>query len=125
MGIMSKILGNAGEIDAEELQLEYGVLLNDDEKISCGYKVVRDTFMFTNRRLLLVDVQGITGKKIQYLSVPYNKITAFSVETAGTLDLDAELKIWVTGIAIPVTKKFNKKVNIYEVQKVLSKHVVG
>lgn len=109
MGIMSKILGNAGEIDAEELQLEYGVLLNDDEKISCGYKVVRDTFMFTNRRLLLVDVQGITGKKIQYLSVPYNKITAFSVETAGTLDLDAELKIWVTGIAIPVTKKFNKK----------------
>ena len=76
-------------------------------------------------RLILVNVQGLTGSKIDYLSIPYSKVTKFSVETAGTFDLDAELKIWVGSDPVPVSKKFNKKVNIYDLQQVLAMHVLG
>ena len=62
----------------------------------------------------------MTGRKIEYLSIPYSKITKFSIETAGRFDLDAELKIWVGSDTTPIKKKFNKKVNIYDLQKVLA-----
>jgi PH (Pleckstrin Homology) domain-containing protein len=106
------------------LHANYGSLLTDGESIEVGFQVIRDTFVFTNKRLLVVDVQGITGKKISYLSVPYGKIVKFSVETAGTLDLNAELKIWVGSDPMPIHKKFNKNVNIYDLQKVLAGHVL-
>jgi hypothetical protein len=70
-------------------------------------------------------VQGMTGRKIEYLSIPYNKITKFSIETAGRFDLDAELKIWVGSDTIPIQKKFNKKVNIYDLQKVLAEFTLA
>ena len=124
MGLLNKLLGNAGVVEADELNAEYGQLLADNEVIEIGFKVIRDTFVFTNKRLLLVDIQGITGKKTEYLSVPYSKITKFSVETAGHFDLDAELKIWVGSDPMPIAKKFNKKVNIYDLQKILSIHVL-
>jgi hypothetical protein len=74
--------------------------------------------------LLLVDIQGITGQKITYMSISYSKITKFSIETAGTFDLDAELKIWVGSDPSPISKKFNKSVNIYDLQKVLAKYAL-
>ena len=81
--------------------------------------------MFTNKRMILVDKQGITGSKIDYKSVLYKSISRYSLETAGHLDLDAELKIWISGENQPaVSKKFNKKVNIYDVQKILASHVL-
>jgi hypothetical protein len=125
MGLLSNILGNAGVVQPEKLQADYGRLLTDAEEIEVGFSVFRDTFVFTNKRLILVDVQGITGKKIDYLSIPYGKITKFSVETAGSFDLDAELKMWIGSDPAPVSKKFNKKVNIYDLQAVLAKHVLG
>ena len=67
--------------------------------------------MFTDKRFVLVDKQGITGNKIEYHSIPYKSITHFSIETAGTFDLDAELKIWISGTAAPVQKKFNKSLS--------------
>ena len=67
----------------------------------------------------------MTGRKIEYLSIPYNKITKFSIETAGRFDLDAELKIWVGSDTIPIQKKFNKKVNIYDLQKVLAEFTLA
>jgi len=79
-------------------------------------------FIFTNRRLILVDKQGITGKKVEYLSVPYKSIARFAVETAGTFDLDAELKLWTSG-ADPITKEFNRLVDIYEVQSLVARYV--
>lgn len=123
MGILSGILGNAGVVEAEKLQADYSKLLADNETIEIGFKVIRDTFIFTNKRLILVDVQGMTGKKAQYLSIVYSKITKFSIETAGHFDLDAELKIWVGSDPIPISKKFNKKVNIYDLQKILAAHL--
>lgn len=120
MGLFLELLGNAGVIQPNELEKDYEKLLSKEEKIGIGFQVVRDTFIFTNKRLILIDVQGLTGKKVEYLSIPYNKITKFSIETAGSLDLDAELKIWVGSEESPIEKKFNNKVNIYDVQRILA-----
>lgn len=121
MSILSSLLGNAGAIPNEKLQEQYGKLLIPSEHIEAGFKIIRDTFIFTNKRLLLIDVQGITGNKVEYFSVLYKSITRFSVETAGSFDLDAELKIWISGEQAPsISKRFNKKVDIYEVQKLLA-----
>jgi hypothetical protein len=125
MGLLSNLLGNAGVATPEELQKEYGKLLVGAETIEVGFKLIRDVFIFTNKRLILVDKQGITGKKVEYMSILYKSISRFSIETAGSFDLDAELKIWVSSEATPsVAKRFNKQVNIYDLQKVLAERVL-
>ncbi len=125
MGILSSLMGNAGAVDNKKLQDDYGQLLFETEIIEAGFKIFRDTFIFTNKRLILVDKQGLTGSKTQYLSVSYKSISRFSVETAGTFDLDAELKIWISSEQQPsITRKFNKAVNVYEVQKLLAQYVL-
>lgn len=88
-----------------------------------AYVLIRDVFIFTSRRLILVDKQGLTGKKVEYHSIPYGKITRFSIETAGHLDLDSELKIWISGDPVPVQKTFSRKLDIYEVQTLLASRV--
>ena len=119
-------MGNAGAVSKDELLKNYGTLLIESEEIELGFKLIRDTFIFTNKRLIIVDVQGLTGSKTEYVSVAYKSISRFSVETAGTFDLDAELKIWVSSETLPsIRKKFNKSVNVFEVQKVLAYHVLG
>lgn len=125
MGLFSAIIGNAGAVSQYELTKKFGQLLTDNEEIELGFKLVRDTFIFTSKRIILVDVQGITGSKIEYKSITYKSISRFSIETAGTFDLDAELKIWVSSEPQPsIKKQFNKSVNVYEVQKLLAKHVL-
>ncbi|MBS4039682.1 MAG: PH domain-containing protein [Flavobacteriales bacterium] len=125
MGLFSALLGNAGAVSQAELVQKYGQLLVDGEEIELGFKLLRDTFIFTNKRLILVDVQGLTGSKTEFKSIAYRSISKFSVETAGTFDLDAELKIWVSSETLPsVKKQFNKSVNVYDVQKVLAHHVL-
>ena len=104
----------------------YSVLLAQGEAIEIGFKLMRDVFIFTNKHLILVDKQGLTGEKAEYLLVLYKSISRFAIETAGHLDLDAELKIWVSSEALPsIIRKFNKQVNIYDLQKVLAEHVLG
>ncbi len=125
MGLLSGLLGNAGVVETDKLSKDYGQLLSEGEVIEVGFKVIRDTFIFTDRRLILVNVQGLTGKKTEYLSIPYGKITRFSIETSGHFDLDAELKLWIGSDKEPMTKTFNKKVNIYDLQKILASHVLG
>lgn len=125
MGLFSALLGNAGIVKQEDLIKEYGKLLCQGEEIELGFKLIRDTFIFTNKRLILVDVQGLTGSKVEYLSISYKSISRFSVETAGKFDLDAELKIWISSEAVPsIQKKFNKSVNVFDVQNVLAYHVL-
>ena len=125
MGLFSALLGNAGAVSQEELQKKYGDLLTTGEEIELGFKLVRDTFIFTNKRLILVDIQGITGSKTEYTSIAYKSISQFSIETAGTFELDAELKIWISSEALPsIKKQFNKSVNVYEVQRVLAHQVL-
>lgn len=117
------LFGNAHTIDPGKAQEEYARLLAQGEQISAAYLLIRDTILFTGQRLILVDKQGITGKKVEYHSIPYRSITHFSVETAGTFDLEAELNIWISGAPMPVTKTFSKGVDIYEVQAVLAQYV--
>ena len=126
MGIFSALLGNAGAVDKDSLVKDYGKLLITGETVELGFKLIRDTFVFTNKRLILVEKQGLTGSKIEYKSITYKSITRFSIETAGTFDLEAELKIWVSSEVNPsIVKQFNKSVNVYDVQNVLAHHVLG
>lgn len=126
MGLLSSLFGNAGVARPEELNNEFSNLLTEGEVIEIGFRLIRDVFVFTNKRLILVDKQGLTGKKVEYLSVIYKSISRFSVETAGTFDLEAELKIWISSDEKPtISKRFNRNVNIYDLQKVLAKHVLG
>jgi len=125
MSLFNKLLGNASKVSSEKLTEKYGRLLIENETIELGFKLLRDTFMFTNKRLILIDVQGITGSKIEYKSMPYKSISRFSLETSGTFDLDAELKIWISSENTPsVSKKFNKSIDVYEVQKYLAEKVM-
>ncbi|MDX1428611.1 MAG: PH domain-containing protein [Salegentibacter mishustinae] len=125
MSLFNKIMGNAGSISKEQLDEKYGRLLTESEEIELGFSLLRDIFMFTNKRLILIDIQGLTGKKQEYLSLPYRHISRFSLETAGTFDLDAELKIWISSENVPsVSKKFNKSIDIYAVQRYLAEKVI-
>lgn len=125
MGLFNQILGNASEVSSEKLTDKYKRLLVENEQIELGFKLFRDIFMFTSKRLILIDIQGLTGSKIEYKSLPYKNISRFSLETAGTFDLDAELKIWISSENIPsVNKKFNKSIDVYEVQKYLASKVL-
>ena len=119
------MLGNASEIDVSKVGDDFAQVLAQGERVEKAYQLIRDLFVFTNKRLILVDKQGLTGKKIEYHSLPYKNITHFSVETAGHLDLDAELKIWISGSPMPIQKQFNRNLNIYEVQSVLAGYVLG
>lgn len=125
MGLFSALLGNAGTVSQEDLQKDYGKLLISDEEIELGFKLIRDVFIFTNKRLILVDKQGLTASKVEYKSISYKSISRFSIETAGTFDLEAELKIWVSSEQVPsIRKQFNKSVNVYDVHNVLATHVL-
>ena len=124
MGFISGLLGNASEVSSEKLDELLEEVLVEGEEPQKAYQLIRDVFVFTNKRLILVDKQGATGKKIEFLSIPYSKITKFSKESAGYFDLEAELKIWVGSDPTPIAKEFKRSVNINEVYAVLSKYVL-
>lgn len=124
MGLLSGLMGNASEKNIKDVEQEFEHILADGEQLEKAFVIIRDLIVFTDKRLILVDKQGVTGKKVEYLSVPYSKINRFSVETAGHLDLDAELKIWLSGSQAPIQKEFRKDKSIYDVQKALATYVL-
>ncbi|SDX58208.1 PH domain-containing protein [Paenibacillus sp. PDC88] len=124
MGFLDGLLGNASQVNLADVQKEFAALLAPNEQIERAYKLVRDLFIFTDKRLILVDKQGITGKKVEYHSIPYKSISHYSIETAGHLDMEAELKIYISSSTVPLQKTFNKNTNIYEVQSVLSHYIL-
>ena len=73
-------------------------ILISGEEIVRSFQSIRDGVVFTNLRIITVNIQGLTGKKKDFTSLPYKKIQAFSVETAGTFDLDSELDLWFSGM---------------------------
>lgn len=125
MGLLDRVLGNADEVDVSEIQEDFGPILADGETVAMAYRLVRDLFVFTNKRLVLVDKQGVTGKKVDYHSLPYRSITHFAVETSGHFDLDAELKIWMSGLREPIVKELKKGTDVVGVQKTLAQYVLG
>ena len=124
MGLLSAIIGNASQVDVDKIIKDYEAIFFEGESVECAFILMRDVYIFTTKRLILVDKQGFTGRKVEYLSVPYRAITRFSVETSGHFDLDAELKIWISSAAEPTLERtFNKSANIYQIQKLLAQYV--
>lgn len=124
MGIINTILGNASEMNEQELQRTFGPLLCEGEVIVKAYRLIRDKWVFTNKRIILQNVQGVTGRKCAYMTVPYRSVECYSVETAGTFDMDAELKIWIRGRHEPIEQHFGRDTNVVEVQQLLAKCVL-
>ncbi len=126
MGFLSGILGNATEANAEQIQKKYNEVFVPGEEVQAAFILIRDTFIFTDKRLILIDVQGTSGKKVEYLSVPYKSIKYFSVETAGTFDRDAELKIWVSNSQGPtISKEIKKGIDVVGLQRTLAYFVMN
>jgi hypothetical protein len=123
MGLLSGLLGNASAADAEDVEKGLERVLADGERVEQAFQLIRDLLIFTDRRFILVDRQGLTGIKTEYHSIPYRAITHFSVESAGALDLEAELKVWISGTEQPIQKQFSRGRTIYDVQKALAAHV--
>jgi hypothetical protein len=124
MGFISSFLGNATEVDNAKIQAELTPVLVPGETIGRAFKIFRDLFVFTDHRLILIDKQGLTGSKVTYHSILYRSITQFSVETAGSFDADAELKIWVSG-GLALQKEFKKGTDIVGLQQYLGTCVFG
>ena len=89
------------------------------EQIIATYQSIRDGVVFTNKRIIAINVQGLTGKKKDVTSLPYSKIQTFSVETAGVLDLDSELELWFSGLG-KVKFEFTSNCNVSEICKIIS-----
>ena len=98
-------------------------LLLDDEDVINVYSSIRDFVVFTNKRIIAVNVQGFTGSKKDFSTLPYSKIQAFSVETAGTFDLDAELELYFSGLGM-VKFEFSHDSNVVGISKVIAKYVL-
>lgn len=125
MSLINAIFGTASQINPQQIQTEFAPILVDGEQVTGAFKVVRDLFVFTQFRLILVDKQGLTGKKVDYHSIPYKSISQFSVETAGHFDMDSELRIWISSNPVPVKKEFKKGTDIIAIQKYLATYVLS
>lgn len=110
-------------IEAESARELVGPLLVDEEEILSAFKTVRDKVVFTNKRVIAINVQGITGSKKDFTSLPYSKVQAFSVETAGTFDLDCEMELWFSGLG-RVKFEFRAGFDIVGFNRVLSRFVL-
>lgn len=124
MSLFDKLMGNASTVNIDELAKEFGDILIQGEVIESAFVVWRDKWVFTNKRLILLDIQGITGSKREYLTIPYRSIDRYSIETAGTLDDDCEMKLWVRGMQEPLVKEFKRNTDIKGLQRALSMHVL-
>ena len=93
------------------------------EKIIQTFRGIRDGVVFTNKRIITINVQGLTGKKKDFTSLPYSKIQAYSVETAGVFDLDSELDLWFSGMG-RVRFEFVARANVSEICRIISERVL-
>jgi len=124
MAMLQGLFGNATEVNAKELQKDLEATIVEGETVVKAFKILRDLFVFTDKRLLLIDKQGLTGKKAEYHSIPYKSISHFSVETAGTFDMDAEMKIYISGNPTPIQREFKRGTDIVGVQKILAQFIL-
>ncbi|MBO1254402.1 PH domain-containing protein [Alteromonas sp. 5E99-2] len=102
MGLLDGLMGKASAVDTDEVNAQLEDVLAGNETVASAYKLIRDMLIFTNKRVIFMDKQGVSGKKVNYLSIPYKSVIRFEVETAGTFDTDSELRIWMSGVAEPL-----------------------
>lgn len=102
---------------------ELSPMLVNGERVHLSFKGMRDSVVFTNERLIAINVQGLTGKKGDYSSLPYSKIQAWGIETAGPFDFGAELELWFSGLG-KVRLDFNGQVDIRTIGKLIGDYVL-
>lgn len=110
-------------IDLQAATKEIAPLLVANEEVLSAFKGIRDSVIFTDKRVIAVNVQGMTGKKRDYTSLPYSKVQAFSIETAGTFDLDAELDLMFSGLGT-VRFEFKGQVDIRALAQLIGSYVL-
>ncbi len=111
-------------IAVENLFAPIRQFLLEDEAVLAVFKTVRDQLVFTNKRIITANVQGLTGKKVDYTSIPYSKIQTFSIETAGTFDLDCELEIYVSAVG-KIRFEIRGGFDIVTFNRVISQYVLA
>ncbi|MBQ8804171.1 MAG: PH domain-containing protein [Tyzzerella sp.] len=109
--------------NAEPLTKEVAPLLIGGEQVLSAYQSIRDYVIFTNKRIISVNVQGLTGKKKDYTSLPYSKVVAFSVETSGVFDLDSELELHFSGLGL-VKFEFTGASDIVSIGKSIGEYIL-
>ncbi|AEJ23085.1 PH domain-containing protein [Weissella koreensis] len=125
MDLINGLMGNASEVSIKSVRSEIAPLLIPNEGIEHAFKLVRDMLIFTNKRLIVVNKQGITASKVEYKSIIYRSISKFSTETSGHFDLDGEVKIWISGQAEPSEiLTFKKGGDLKDVQRLLAVNVL-
>ncbi|WP_152047004.1 PH domain-containing protein [Aureimonas psammosilenae] len=125
MGLLSGLLGLASDVDIGAVSRDLEPVLVPDETVEVAFAILRDLVVFTDRRVIFVDKQGMSGRKRSYHSIPYRSITMFTVETAGTFDADAELTIHVSGQPNPIRRELSRGANLVGIQKSLAAGVLG
>jgi hypothetical protein len=106
--LLDTLLGHAGDKPVDKIADDFMPLLAPGETVQRAFGEIRDLIVFTDRRLILVDKQGVTGRKTEFLSLPYRSIVMFSLETAGHFDLESELRVWVSGQATPIVRHLGR-----------------
>lgn len=109
--------------DPADVADQISPLLVPDETIVAPFKTIRDFVVFTDRRLITVNVQGMTGKRTDFTSLPYNKIQAFSVETAGTFDMEAELDLWFSSLGL-IQLEFKGSADVRQISQIIAAHAL-
>ena len=125
MGLLDGMIGNATKVSNDSVRSEIEPLLISNEVIEHAYKLVRDLVIFTDKRLIIVDKQGLTATKVEYKSIIYRTIAKFATETAGHFDLYGEIKIWISGQVEPSeVLQFKKGEALADVQRLLAEKVL-
>ncbi len=126
MGVIDFSTGSVfklNQCNRQDVAGDVAPLLIPGEQLHFAFKTIRDFVVFTDKRLIAVNVQGLTGRKRDFTSLPYSKIQAFSVETAGTFDLDAELDLWFSGLG-KVRLEFKGNSDIRQLGQMIATHVL-
>ena len=98
-------------------------LLVENEKPVASFATIRDVAVFTNKRLIVKDAQGITGKKVEIYSLPYSSILMWSTENAGKLfELNAEVELWTKVGKIKINLK--KDIDIRKFDTLLAQYIL-
>ncbi|MBC8052397.1 MAG: PH domain-containing protein [Sphingobacteriaceae bacterium] len=122
MGLFNGLLSHPSEVSLKQVSLEYGLILVEGEFVEKAYKLGRDKFILTNKRLMLI-CEG-RNSKFEYITIPYFSIRKFSKESKGMLETDAELKIWLKDEQVPFKKEFKNCNGVNEIYQILSKYIL-
>lgn len=124
MSFLNELMGNAVAMSQEDATAKVEKFLVPNETVVTGFKLIRDSVIFTSERLVMINVQGLTGKKVSYTSIPYSSVKSFTMESAGTMDLDCEITLSVHSMALPLRLSFKRGTDLDPIYGILSQYTL-